>query len=639
MKQKAPVNPIYEANLTALRENYPHIAARVEKAPVSRDFEIRGTGPRHFVNIFCKKQSFYFYKEGNPQQDTAEQMKLLNLKNAKIAVFLGFGLGYEVVYFAREMAAKLGTVKILIIEKDVELFKTALHMFNYVPMMKDVNIKLVVGEAEENLFPIFGGFFKEKSNVIYLKAMKPIYHMSSLKLNKDYYLKALKILRESGLYTLQYFGNSPEDSLIGVENIMDNIHEIVSNPGINLLYNRFAGKPAVIVATGPSLNKNKHLLKGLEDKALIIAADASLRILIDMGVKPHLVASLERVMPTVKLLEGFSREQVEDVYLAACPVVRPEMYQAYPGPRIITYRNFDHFRWLGVDKGILDIKQSAGNMAFKLAEAMGCDPIILIGQDLAYSRDGKTHARGALYGEKQKSLSTEQFEVMGNDGQPILTNPIWNGFRQAYEIDVAGYSGRCINSTEGGAYIQGTEIMTFQAAIDTFIKEEFHPRALIKESLAHFSAEDIVKDIERLKSIIASTKKDLELMKNYCQEALDTLLQHKDQVQNIIKQAQESDLDINIKLLHDEIVRYKDKVLSIQPTLQLFLMHIIQSYHIKAHIDLHELPDLYEDEDQLLAHLVHGYHQWFAVVYDIISICLESLERAETRIDSTYHEL
>ncbi|MEN6349891.1 MAG: 6-hydroxymethylpterin diphosphokinase MptE-like protein [Syntrophomonas sp.] len=633
MKQKPPVNPIYEDNLKALKENYPHIAERIEKAPVTRDYEMRGTGEKRFVNVYSRKHDFYFYKEDDPLKDVTEQMAALNLKNTKIAVFLGFGLGYEVKYFAGEMAGKLGTVKILIIERDLELFKTALNMFNYAPMMRDPNIKLVVGEDEKDLLPIFNGFFRDKSNVIYLKAMKPVYHSSSLRLYKEYYLKALKMLIEAGLYTLQFYGNSPEDSLVGVENMLDNTHEIVANPGINMLYGKFAGQPAVIVATGPSLNKNKHLLKGLEEKALIISVDASLRILIEMGIKPHLVTSLERIEETARLLEGFSAEQVDEVYLAACPVVRKEAYAVYPGPRIIVYRNFAHFTWLGVDKGILEIKQSAGNMGFKVAEALGCDPIILIGQDLAYARDGRTHALGTTFGENQELGPDQQLEVMGYDGEPIMTNGTWNSFRKAYEIDIAGYQGRCINCTEGGAYIYGTEVMPFQEAIDTYITKAFRPLALIKESIAGFSTDSIQNDIENLNRRIHTAINDLTAMKEHCKKAFETIRENESQLQAIIDQTAPPDGDFNVDQMYIEIVGHKDQIMNIQPTMQLFLMHIIQPYFIKFFIDLNELADLYDDENLLKAHIVVRYFQWFGVIHDIILICLASLDRAQKDIE------
>ncbi len=633
MKKKTVHNPIYDENLKALRERYPIIAQRIEKAPVNRDYEIRGTGKKRYVNVYCRKQECYFYNQDDPQKDVAAQLALLNLKNTKIAVFLGFGLGYEVQYYAKELASRQGTVRILIIEKDLELFKTALHMFNYVPMMNDTKIRLVVGEPEEDLFPIFCNFFQEKTAVIYLKAMKPIYHISSLKLHKDYYVKAMKVLRESGLYSLTFFGNSPQDSLIGIENILGNIREIVSHPGINMLYDKFVNKPAVVVATGPSLNKNKHLLKGLEEKAVIIAADASLRVLIEMGVKPHMVATLERVVEVIDLLRGFTEEQVGDVYLAACPVVLPEVYEEYPGPRIIVYRNFDHFRWLGVDKGILEIKQSAGNMAFKLAQALGCNPIMLIGQDLAYARDGRTHARGALFGENQDLGPEKQFEVMGNDGTPILTTHTWNQFRKAYEIDIAGYQGQCINCTEGGAYINGTEVMTFQEAIDRYVNDVIHPLDIIKSNIKDISTASIKKDIENVTNIIASTKNDLIKMKDLCQTAVDLIKENESNLQAIIDNSGSSEKDFSIGKMYGEVTGYQDKIMSIQPTLQLFLMHIIQPYHLKFTVDLHELPDIYDDKELLQAQLITRYVQWFSVIHDIIAICLNSLDDAQDKIN------
>ena len=39
------------------------------------------------------------------------------------------------------------------------------------------------------------------------------------------------------------------------------------------------------------------------------------------------------------------------------------------------------------------------------------------------------------------------------------TTKIWDDFRKAFETDIALYAGTCINSTEGGALIHGTEIM------------------------------------------------------------------------------------------------------------------------------------------------------------------------------------
>jgi len=48
-----------------------------------------------------------------------------------------------------------------------------------------------------------------------------------------------------------------------------------------------------IVSAGPSLRKNMHLLREAKDKAIIIATQTMLRPLIDMGIEPHYVTSLD----------------------------------------------------------------------------------------------------------------------------------------------------------------------------------------------------------------------------------------------------------------------------------------------------------------------------------------------------------
>jgi len=99
---------------------------------------------------------------------------------------------------------------------------------------------------------------------------------------------------------------------------LDNIKVIADNPGINSLYGKFTGHPAVIVAAGPSLKKNAHLLKDVQGKALIISCDASLKYLLKEGIKPHLVTSLEREHEVQQFFEGAGDP---NIYMAACPVL------------------------------------------------------------------------------------------------------------------------------------------------------------------------------------------------------------------------------------------------------------------------------------------------------------------------------
>lgn len=623
---------IYKENLNALKKRYPKYAELIEKTEIGKNYIAVTTGTKQKFNVYCVENNIFYYDQEDPDKDIKQQMELLGIKNARIALFLGFGLGYEVDYFAKFLSKAEGTQFIFIVEKDIELFKIALTYINYTPMIYAKNIKILLGETPEDLFTCFESTYRANNNILYfLKCIQPIYHESSIKINNDYYMGALNALRKSVVYMLDFFGNDPHDSLIGFDNIIDNIDEIVKNPGISLLFNKFKGKPAIIVSTGPSLNKNKHLLKNLQDKAFIICPDASLKILLDMGVRPHLVTALERVEASVKLITGFTKEQVEDVYYAATPVVLRDCYRNYPGPRLIVYRNYDHFRWLGIDKGICDIKQSSGNMAFKLASEMGCDPIILIGQDLAYSRDGSTHASGAIYGENQVPLGTKTIEVPGNDGRPILTNETWNLFKQGYEIDIAASKSACINSTEGGAYIHGTLVMPFEESIKKYIGDKIYPVDLIKQQLSKFSAGNISNDTYTLLNVIDKTIEDIKKMMEYCIDGLDAIKDKKELYEKIVNgDSIEYIPDLDKQVI--ENLKYKNMVFNTQPTMQLFLMHIVQSFTINFEIDINAIKGEDEDKVKVNAKIILMYMKWYAVMHDVMAICLRSLEKAKDRV-------
>ncbi len=628
----------FAANMKALEENYPQIAELI-KNTAEEEYQFVRTGEGRLPNLLDRKDNTYYYNPQNPWQDVENQILSLNLKNARLAIFLGLGLGYELVYFYKNMMENQLTHYILVVQKNLEVFKAALRSFNFEALIRNSRVHFLVAQPEESLYTILRNYLAEDHKFVLIKAAKPLYHPSAFRYDKEYYLRFLQILRDAAKHQTTHFGNDPYDSLIGIENMLSNLREIVYNPGIKLLYDKFRNKPAIVVATGPSLNKNKHLLKGLENKALLIAADASLRVMIEMGVKPHLVTSLERNLPTVRLLEGFTGEQLENVFLAACPVVRNECYQVYPGPRIMVYRDYDHFRWLNIDKGILKIQLSAGNMAFKLAEALGCNPIILIGQDLSFARDGRTHADGTPFGEKQNPDKFRKLEVMGNDGLPILTHEVWYSFIKSYELDLSNYKGICINSTEGGAYIQGTEIMTFKEAIEQYIQDDFYPSDIILNCLKSFNDLESERDLEKVLELVNKTILEMNEIINECRKGVELHNKYKEEFQAYLNSSRDIPGTEYLSKLEEVIMRPKKDCMKSYQTFQLFFAHVIQSFSIKFEMDMNQIPEKYDDSRLSKIEVLARQVEWYSVIGDIAVICKKSLINAKDSIEKDKYSL
>lgn len=621
---------IYIKNTEAIKKIYPHYYSMIMEAPFMENYKAVYIGKKRKLNIYDINRNQFYYDIDDPQEGVKNQIDQLEIRNLKIALILGFGLGYEAEYFSNNLAPKWKSKGCVIVERDLELFKIALKFFDLTPMIENEAILLILGE-ENNLLPKFEKFIRTTQEMIYfIKCIHAIFVSSSLNWFKDYYINIIGQIKDSVAYMLEFYGNDPHDSLIGIQNMLLNVDEIISNPGIDLLYEKFKDMPAVIVSTGPSLNKNKHLLKEVDGKAVILCPDASLRILLDMGIKPHFVTALERVIATAELIKGFKKEEVEEVYYTAAPVVMKEAYENYPGPRVIVYRNFDHFKWLNVEKGTLDIKHSSGNMAFKIAEALGCNPIILIGQDLAYSREGTSHAKGATLGEVQKIQGMDEYEVMGNDGEPILTTRIWDIFRKAYEVDISSSDKICINATEGGAKINGAELMTFRESIDKYIGRDINVRNIINQSISIFDKEESEKEKKQLTEVMDKTEKDLEFMIGKCVEAMDLLKIDKDKIEKALNSTKPAQKQI-VKT-YQKVMDIKGDILRTQPTMQLFVMHTFQSYSIKFEIDMNAIFNEYDDEWKAKGKILLMHENYFAVFHDILSISLNLLKDSRERV-------
>ena len=124
---------------------------------------------------------------------------------------------------------------------------------------------------------------------------------------------------------------------------------------------------------------------------------------------------------------------------------------------------------------------SAANMAYELAYYLGFKDIVLIGQDLAYGKDGKSHADGHPYMENYKE-SDLYVPAYGGDGM-VRTSKVWNMFRNFFEKDIAQTKTKGVttyNATEGGARIEGAIEIPFREVVEKLVKKEKKRKILIK---------------------------------------------------------------------------------------------------------------------------------------------------------------
>ncbi|MCK5254932.1 MAG: tetratricopeptide repeat protein, partial [Deltaproteobacteria bacterium] len=123
------------------------------------------------------------------------------------------------------------------------------------------------------------------------------------------------------------------------------------------------------------------------------------------------------------------------------------------------------------NKGTIPPGLHVGHLAFCLARAMGCDPIILVGMDLAFTGN-KFHAEDI---ETNVPISpSEQYACEDIFGNMVNSDPTFKSFVIELNTEIKKTDALCIDATEGGARKEGTTIMRLRDAIDEYCQDD-HP--------------------------------------------------------------------------------------------------------------------------------------------------------------------
>ena len=267
-------------------------------------------------------------------------------------------------------------------------------------------------------------------------------------------------------YQIENLGNSPEDSLLGLRQMALSSPWTLFSHKLSVLEGRFKQWPAVIVSAGPSLDRNLHLLKGLEEKIVIIAVDTVLGKLLKSGIVPHFVTSLERGSLVYDAhFRGIIREnppELKNVVLVVQSVCVPGIAGKWPGPVIVAGKRdivLDREIVGGVLGGsVIASGSSVSHMGLGLANHIGVPAVALIGQDLAFADDGRSHADRTYWDEHSVDAQTpleDRCTVPAARGGTVETTRIWRYFieqftRMASEMPIPLH-----DCTEGGALIPG----------------------------------------------------------------------------------------------------------------------------------------------------------------------------------------
>ena len=285
-----------------------------------------------------------------------------------------------------------------------------------------------------------------------------------------------------------------------LHNYLANLPHLARDHALPQISDVMPSVPAIVVAAGPSLDRNIDELRRAKGKAVILAVNTAAGALAKAGITPDAIVCVESLDISAQLRDlDILSDTVGFLELTGHPSLWELPFAAKVGMSVDTSSAANFSRLLHAK-----LRISAGfcvaHAATAIALRLGCPSITLVGSDLAFT-DGRVYAGGTLFQgmrarfdgglahlsglEAKRAIEASTPEVLGRlrtpEAHTIFEQPAWGGagvvatsrdfmmFRDWYAwnaTSIRDHGVRLFNATEGGMEIPGWEPLALRSVLD-----------------------------------------------------------------------------------------------------------------------------------------------------------------------------
>lgn len=539
-------------NIKILKNKYPNIykmIANFDKEMYETILIEKAKDGNSTVKYIDNNKSIYIHSKYYPKKESetiVEDFFDLEVEAEHIIVY-GVGLGYHIL----ALAEKYPKAKFSLIEPSFEI----LHAFLCEINLKDIELEnIYIDDAnyvEKLVDNIVVNNKTDENKIFTLTSYKNIFE-NKYKMFLDDFMKLLKSKRSSISVNYNFQKR-------WVVNSLKNFSTTINTKNI-LLQDRsiYKNKAAVIVSAGPSLEDELENIRKIRDNnlAYIFSAGSSISTLIKNGIYPHATTSYDPGQFNYNVFNEIYRNDIKDIPLIYGTSVGFETIDKYPGEKLHMITSQDMISQFLIQsssknkiEGIID-SPSIAIINLQLLYRLGFSKIILVGQNFAY-RDKKRYSSGIEYENElvDDEIIKKSMKVKSVTGDFVYTNYAFNQMREQMEQYIAVCKGATvINTTQGGAHIDGAQFMSLNDVINNYLTDENcvnndwehtketdsydldyldnNNKILVK---SYYEIKDILKEISGLNDKIFSLAKNqnikqLEFMYNKIDEIFSKLL-------------------------------------------------------------------------------------------------------------------
>lgn len=462
------ISDIFKKNLEAMGGfEYNNLKKCLANIKELRNFSYKFGKDKLDINFIKKRNLKMVYN--NPVKELENSLNCLK-SYAKYPFLFFYGLGNGILYKAILQNAELK--RVIVFEKEIEIIFLTLNIIDFSQDLRQGRLIIILTD-EMN--------YTKADKILSLSNMSLFLRTYTLHIHSDFYKSYEKDIQKINDFNMQAIknislrkGNDPHDAMLGIEQLVYNLPKMLTHPSLNTLIKKRSkkGDTAIIVSTGPSLDKQLQTLKKYSQNAAIFCADSSYSILYENNIKPDYVLSLERISLTSEFFNTEVREFDKNILFILAALTHPNSLKYLENSRK-NYMLVPRYLSFGLSLKLTPYHfigggMSVANMAYELAALLQYKNIVLIGQDLAYSKEGISHSKNYVNinihkDDFQKDQGCFTATAYGGEGT-VESSQVWTLFRQIFENYISNNKNKIntYNCTEGGARIEGSIEMPFK---------------------------------------------------------------------------------------------------------------------------------------------------------------------------------
>ncbi len=370
-------------------------------------------------------------------------------------IYIGTLLGTHISPIQKKIKSAVN----LILEANLEIFRLSLFVTNYSELAKNSHLIFSIMDEKDELFKKLQDY-----SDYYFHSNYMIKYYSSNYNTKDYFDRIIEFNLDDDPYSYPYplmlkalLNNSIKN--------MKKYHTIDTIKDHTILNNQ----KVILVAAGPSLDKDILFLKENQNNFFIVAIGSVVTKLLKNDITPDIIINAEAKKITIEQFPNELKESFYDIPFLTAHSTNETILSQFNPNNIFLYEVLSHIK----ETSSYVIGASVTVQALHLLYILGAKEIYLLGVDLAYDPDtGASHMNDYekitidIVNQKNSFMETNSYSrsttlnIKGNFRETVVTDILFqrsiNGINQLTNHYLSQGKTTKIYNLSDGAYFEHT---------------------------------------------------------------------------------------------------------------------------------------------------------------------------------------